>query len=124
MTAMTVPKYLKGERIGDVLVVTPYFTHKSFTEPLVLDEWKQIAEELERPEVKHAVVDLGEIAYFGSTVLEWMVTIWKTTKSKDGRFAVCCLSDVGKEILTVARLNTVWIIADSRADAINAIRGV
>lgn len=121
---MTTPKYLKGERIGDVLVVTPYFTHKSFTEPLVLDEWKQIAAELERPDMKHAVVDLGQIAYFGSTVLEWMITIWKTVKSKGGQFAVCSLSDVGKEILTVARLNTVWVIANSREDAINAVRGI
>lgn len=121
---MTTPKYLKGERVGEVLVVTPFFTHKAFTEPQVLDEWKNIAGELEEPEIKHAVVDLGQIAFFGSTMLEWMVTIWKTMKSKGGNFAVCNLSDVGKEILAVARLNTVWEIAATRDDAINAVRGV
>jgi anti-anti-sigma factor len=121
---MTTPKYLKGERIGEVLVVTPFFTHKSFTEPQVLDEWQCIAEELGEPEIKHAVVDLGQIAYFGSTMLEWMVTIWKTMKAKGGNFAVCSLSEVGNEILTVARLNTVWSIARTREDAINAVRGV
>jgi len=121
---MATPKYLKGERHDDVLVVTPYFTHKSFVEPQVLEEWKHIAEELAQPEIKHAVVDLGQIAFFGSTMLEWMVTIWKTMKAKGGNFAVCCVTDVGREILTVARLNTVWTIAAKREDAINAVRGV
>ena len=44
-------------------------------------------EQIDTPAIKHVIVDLGEIPYFGSTVLEWMVQMWKRIKAKGGKLA-------------------------------------
>ena len=36
----------------------------------------------------HVVVDLGHIPYFGSTLLDWMVQMWRRAQAKGGSLAV------------------------------------
>ena len=57
----------------------------------------------------------------GSTVLEWMVQMWRQAKSKGGTLATCNCSPIGKEVLHAARFDTLWQIFDSRQQAIEAL---
>ena len=116
-------RFVRIDRTGDSLVVAPLFTFASFTEADMVAEWRAVQEQLERPDVKNVVVDLGEIPYFGSTVLEWMVQMWKRAKAKGGTLATCNCSQIGKEVLHAARFDTLWNSFASREEAIQSLSG-
>ncbi len=113
--------FVRIDRAGDSLVVAPLFTFASFTEADMAAEWRALLEQLDAPGVKNVVVDLGEIPYFGSTVLEWMVQMWKRAKAKGGTLATCNCSQIGKEVLHAARFDTLWQIFDTRDQAIESM---
>ncbi len=110
-------KYIRSEQQGNVLVITPLFTQAVFAEPTGANEWDQVQEQLDAPGTEQIIVDLGEIPYFGSTVLEWMTQLWKRVKIKGGRLAVVRPSAIGREVLNVARLEKLWGIFDTRDQA-------
>jgi anti-anti-sigma factor len=116
-------KFVRIDRAGDSLVVAPLFTFASFAEGDMAAEWLAVQKQLDEPDVKNVIVDLGEIPYFGSTVLEWMVQMWKRAKSKGGKLATCNCSQVGREVLHAARFDTLWEIFGTRDEALEAISG-
>jgi len=116
---MSEPKYVRTEQQGESLVVSPLFTFAAFTEPDIAGEWTAVKEQLETPAIKNVVVDLGQIPYFGSTVLEWMVQMWKRIKAKGGKFATCNASPIGREVLTTARFDKLWGVFNSRDEALH-----
>ena len=120
---MSHSKYVRAEQHGEVLTVWPLFTFATFTEPDIVAEWAEIQKRLEHPDVKHVVVDLGEIPYFGSTVLEWMVHMWKRVRDKGGRLAACNASPIGREVLSVAHFEKIWGIFDSNEAALAWVKG-
>ena len=111
-------KYVRAEQQGNVLVITPLFTYATFTEPHIASEWNQVQEQLDSPTTEQVIVDLGEIPYFGSTVLEWMAQLWKKIKVKGGRLAVIRPSEIGREVLAAARLERLWGIFETRDQAV------
>jgi anti-anti-sigma factor len=111
-------KYVRAEQDGDVVVITPLFTYATFTEPGISDEWEAVQQQIDAPATRHVIVDLGEIPYFGSTVLEWMSQIWKRVKGKDGRLAAVRPSPIGREVLLAARLDRLWGIFEDRPTAL------
>jgi anti-anti-sigma factor len=118
---MSDPKYVRVERQGDALIVSPLFTFARFTEADIADEWSQVQKHLDDGEVKHVVVDLGQIPYFGSTVLEWMVQMWKRAKAKGGTLATCNCSQIGREVLHAARFDTLWGVFATRDEALQSL---
>ena len=114
---MSDPKYVRTEQSGETLVVAPLFTFATFAESGIATEWSAVQDQLRAPGVKNVIVDLGEIPYFGSTVLEWMVQMWKRIRDKGGQLATCNASPIGREILAAAKFDKIWGICDTRADA-------
>jgi anti-anti-sigma factor len=114
---MSQSPFVRIEQVGNVLIVSPLFTFGTFAEADLHAEWAVIERRLRDPGVEHVTIDLGEIPYFGSTVLEWMVLIWKRIRARNGRLAVCNCSEIGREILAAARFDTLWRICDDRAGA-------
>ena len=119
---MNTAKHVRLEQEGDALVVTPLFTFSSFTEGDLVVEWNHILQTIDGEEVKHVVVDLGSIPYFGSTLLDWMVQMWKKADAKGGKLAVCNASQVGREVLGIARFDTLWGIFGSRQEAMESLK--
>ena len=115
---MNESKYVRAEQQGNVLVITPLFTYATFTEPHVASELNQVQEQVDSPATEQVIVDLGEIPYFGSTVLEWMAQLWKRVKVKGGRLAVVRPSNIGREVLAAARLERLWGIFTTRDEAL------
>lgn len=120
---MSEPRYVRTERQGNALIVTPLFTFASFAESDIADEWRNVQSEIELPDVRHVVVDLGQIPYFGSTVLEWMVQMWKRVKAKDGKLATCNASPIGREVLSASRFDLLWGIHGTRDEALAWLQG-
>ena len=120
---MNGPKYVRSEQHGNVLIITPLFTFATFTEPHVASEWAAVQEQLDSPATEHVIVDLGEIPYFGSTVLEWMAQMWKKMKAKGGNLATARPSAIGREVLAAARLEKLWGIFSTREEALAWLQG-
>jgi anti-anti-sigma factor len=110
-------KYIRSEQQGNVLVITPLFTQATFAEPTSASELHQVEEQLDSPATEQVIVDLGEIPYFGSTVLEWITHLWKRIKTKGGRLALVRPSKMGREVINVTRLDRLWGIFDTRDQA-------
>ena len=114
-------KFVRIDKTGDAVIVSPLFTFASFTEADLAAEWKAVQHEIEAADVKHVIVDLGEIPYFGSTVLEWMVQMWKQAKAKGGKLATCNCSQIGREVLHAARFDTLWGVFETRDEALKSV---
>ena len=117
---MTSTKYVRVEEEGDAIVIVPLFTFGRFTEADLFDEWRDLQQQLEDSPAKNVIFDLGEIPYFGSTVLDWMVQVWKHARARGGQLATCNCSAIGKEVLAAARFDTLWGIYDSRRAALES----
>jgi anti-anti-sigma factor len=115
---MTDAKYVRTQHDGETLIVSPLFTFAAFTEPDIANDWTAVQEQIETPDVKDVVVDLAQIPYFGSTLLEWMVQMWKRIKAKGGRFATCGASPIGREVLSAAHFDKLWGIFNTRDEAL------
>lgn len=113
--------YVHLEVQGDALVVLPLFTFGRFAEADLFAEWRNLQQRLEDPQVKNVVFDLSKIPYFGSTVLDWMVQMWKLAKSKGGTLVTSNCSEIGQEVLVAARFNTLWSIFPTREQALQAL---
>jgi len=114
---MSESKFVRAEQQGNVLVITPLFTYATFAEEEVVNELTEVQQQVDSPATEQVIIDLGEIPYFGSTVLEWMAQLWKRVKSKGGRLAVVRPSEIGREVLAAARLERLWGIFDTRDQA-------
>ncbi|MEE8452262.1 MAG: hypothetical protein V3R99_10120, partial [Thermoguttaceae bacterium] len=69
---MPVPKTFSAENENETLIVTPLRTIGSLAEENVRGELDAILEQIRQRELKHAVIDLCEITYFGTSMLEAM----------------------------------------------------
>lgn len=85
-------------------------------------ECQRLEEDLRRGVVKNVVIDCSHTTCFGCTALGLIVRLWKTTNSYGGRFSMCCLSELHQEMLSVMRLNGLWPIYASRAEALEEVR--
>ena len=118
---MSEQRYVRLEERDDALIVLPLISFGLF-DPDVTREWKQVLDKLDAPTFKRLVVDLRELPYFGSTVLDWLVQLWNRMKAKGGAMAACNVSHVGREVLSLARLDTLWTVAGTRDEALAALR--
>jgi anti-anti-sigma factor len=111
-------KFVRLEVEGDALVVSPQPAFGHLLDPSVARDWKLVLDRLDEPAIKRVIVDLGELPYFGSTVLDWLVQLWNRMRAKGGSMAACNVSPVGREVLSLARLDTLWRVFDTRQQAL------
>lgn len=115
-------KFIRAEQHGNTIIITPLFTtYSTLTEPGLDSEWAAVEQQLDSDTIKHVVIDLGEVPYFGSTVLEWMSIVWKRVKVKGGKLAIARPSRIGREVLDAARLQRLWRIFDTREEALASL---
>ena len=113
------------ERQGDTLIVTPLVNMGEFECALQQPIYRRLEREVEASAGKsgavNVVFDLHRTSYFGSSAVDFLVKVWKLASRHGGRFAVCGLSDIEREILEITKLDTLWAIHTSRADAVQAL---
>jgi len=67
------------------------------------------------------VIDMSETRFAGSSFIELLVRAWKRIQSRHGMMALCAVQPFCHEVLSVSRLDTIWPIYASRAEALNAL---
>jgi len=67
------------------------------------------------------LLDLSETSYISSSFIEAMVRAWKRIKERKGVMALCGVGPFCMEVLQVTRLNTLWQMFPTRAEAVAAL---
>lgn len=118
---MKIPRYFKTITVGPVLVVELLGPVSSLADNVVLQELEEVRADLRQGGHKALVVDLAKAVYFGSSLLEAIRILWNDLSASGGRIALCNPSDIGREVLQIAKFDHVWPLVDSRDDAIKLV---
>lgn len=103
---------------GDALVITPLRGISSFAEEAVQQEMSTLLKRIETGDVRALVVDFSRLEYFGSNMLEALRILWKQLRPRQGKLVVCGLSTVGREIIHLARFDTLFPVVETLDDAL------
>ena len=93
----------------------------NFADRELSQELKLLLGRLEEEQSTRLLVDFEHVDYFGSTLLEALLTIWHPVEDKQGKMALCNLSTVGKEIIGVSNFNRIWSVYDTEEEAVTAL---
>jgi anti-anti-sigma factor len=118
---MSLSDVFRIETEGDTLIVIALDSVSTLAGPDVRTELAEMLEKLRGAELKNVVVDLAAADYFGTRMLEVMHVFWKHVHQSGGKLAVCNLSDVGRQVLEVSKLDAVWPVCSSRQEALQAV---
>lgn len=118
---MVAPRTFCIERSDQVFVVKLMDDPNTFVDDNVFNEVDGVIEDYLAAERKGVVIDFVELNYFNSIMLEALLRFWNRVREANSRMALCNLSSVGREILEISKLDSIWAIYESRDDAIRAI---
>ena len=107
------------EREGETIIVTPTVNLREFE--FVEANVNDVIEVLSDLSIKNLVMDFQKSDYFGSSALAFFLKLWKTIKGRNGCMALCNLSEHQLEVLNVTKLDKLWPICDSRAEAMKTV---
>lgn len=110
------------EHDGDTLILTPEINLGALVYDQVERELRDTLKLLEHDPARNVVIDFHKTKYFGSSAVGFFVSLWKIAKSHSGRIAFCGLSPIELEVLKATKLDTLWPIRSSRAEAIEAVK--
>ena len=114
-------RHFEMEQQGDTLVITPLHSLGSLVESEIQSELSEALDMIDGEGARNVVIDFVKMPYFGSSLLESQLRLWRSVERAQGKMFLCNVSDVGKEVLEISRLNRIWPVYDSRDDAIQAI---
>ena len=106
------------ETLNDVIIISPTRNVSTLAEQTVDTQLAQIKTTLAENGIKKVLFDLGKIDYFGSAMLEAMLSIWKFLGSKDHQIAFCSVNETSRQVLQISKFDTVWDIFDNRDEAL------
>jgi anti-anti-sigma factor len=110
------------ERQGDTLIVQPLQSVMGGDLDQADVELRMMVEMLRDPELAHVVIDFAGLSYFGTSMLGGVAMLWKKVSDHHGQLALCNVPQHGREVLRTTRLNKLWQICDTRADALKAVQ--
>jgi anti-sigma B factor antagonist len=108
---------------GGVTVVTlgPEYENLEETELETLKvALLEVAEQAAPPVV---VLDLSQLRFFGSALIEALFRAWNHLKARPGgRLALCGLSSYCREVVEITHLDQLWSIFETRDEAVSALK--
>ena len=83
----------------------------SFSGNLILSELEKIRNEvketLEKENATEVIFDMSEVEFIDSAGIGFVVSVYKSLKSKNGKFALCGLKKKPKEVFSLTRLDKI-----------------
>ncbi len=110
------------EQLGETVVLTPTEDMGELHAAAVALGLQEVRGHLRHAEFKNVVLDFQRTDYFGSTVLNEFIHLWKEVRSRGGQMAFCGLSPHEREILKVTRLDHHWLVCESRNEALQQVQ--
>jgi anti-anti-sigma factor len=120
--SMSKLQYIEFDNVADnTLWIAPLSGNVDFRQPQVVAELAQLYEHMETNNTRKVVLDLSLLSYFGSTLLEWMVLLWKKLRERRGVMVLFGPSPIGREVLTTVHFHNLWAISDVRDEALRLL---
>jgi len=98
------------------------------TDRKILDEINitQIGQELARlvaeSDTPKIIVDFGNVAHMSSSALGMLITLHKRVAEKKGQLRFCNIQPSIHEVFVITRLNEIFRIHQSRAEAVESLQ--
>jgi anti-anti-sigma factor len=109
------------EIVGDTLIAKMRKDLGEFQGRDIDKDGDEIVQKLEDPALRNVVLDLNGTDYFGSSALNMFLRVERKTQSKNGKLVFVGLSPHEKEILHVTKLDSKWLVCDTREEAMAAL---
>lgn len=114
---------LKEEQVGRVTVAQIGPEFEALDEEILAQVRDFLLDLADRADPPHLVIDLSHTDFFGSGFIEVLFRVWNRMQRRGGRFVLSNLKPYCAEVLKIARLDTVWSIYPTRAEAVAAFGG-
>ena len=114
---------VRVEMTGGTIVISPIGDVNSFTSELLTEAAEMMTELIESHESPMLVIDLGGGPSCSSVFMSFLLRCHKAVKSRSGEMVLCGASQMLRELLALTRLDTVWAVYQSRAEALDAVDG-
>ena len=108
--------------VEDVLIVELLGVVSSLADDAIMHELDAVRLELRTGGFLAVVIDLGQVAYFGSSMLEAIRGLWNELSPRQGQIVLCNASEVSREVLQIAKFDHLWPIVDTRAEALKLLK--
>ncbi len=115
-------KVFRVSTVDGVLLVELLGVVSSLADDSITRELDSVRERLRTGGFHDVVIDLGQVAYFGSSMLEAIRTLWNELTPRNGRLILCNASEVGREVLQVAKFDHLWPLVAARDEAIQLLK--
>ncbi len=109
---------------GPDLVLVPTAEGASFRYADLQMEANYVRTTVATQGVRHLVVDLSQMKYFGSEFIGALITICREKKNRGHKVAVCSAVEQMREVLEDMSLFRLWPYYETRAAAMDAVRVV
>ncbi len=116
-----IPKYFRVEASDNTLIFSAASSINMLFEEEVREECALLIDQLSQHNATNLVIDLGAVDHFGSVMLQLMVDLWQHIKTAKGKFVVCNVPVVGKQVLHTTKLGALWTILPSREEALTFV---
>ena len=113
---MNSPPTFEIERENGLLIVTPLIRVSELSQPGLSDDYQKLLESAGSDSVARILVDFCNVEFFGSAMLEILLELRKKVGKTTECLGLCNLSDAGREVLRIARFETLCSIFDTRED--------
>lgn len=115
-------KIFGTEQLAEVLVVIPSGDGSAFRYQDLHIESNAIRSHLLKGGLKHVIVDLNKMDYFGSEFIGALVTMLREVKGRGGKACFCCATPQMLQVLQNMSLFKLWPHHDSRDAALAQVR--
>ena len=107
----------------DVLIVRPTGDVLGFRGQDVEIEMQTVNQLIDGPDIRHLVIDLGGVQYFGSTMIGMLVSFGSRVIDRGGRAAWCNGSDAMQHVLGTMQLDVLFPHMPSYRKAVKWVAG-
>ena len=108
---------------GGTIVISPAGNIESLSADLLAEAAEMMTELIETHESPMLVIDLSNVPTCSSVFMSFLLRCHKSVKSRSGEMVLCGTSRMLRELLSLTRLDTVWAVYETRAEAIAAVDG-
>ncbi len=111
------------ELSGGTLIISPFGDIVSLSAELLEEAADMMTELIEAHESPMLVIDLGGVPSCCSLFMSFLLRCHKSVKSRGGEMVLCGATKMLLELLALTRLDTVWAVYKTRAEALDAVDG-
>ncbi len=115
---MPAERFFHVERIDSVLIIAPQVNVSSLAVDGVQQELQAVLKDLETPEVKHVLIDMEKVPFFGSEMLGALHMFWKRAQAAGGKMALCNVSELAREVIRISKFDLIWSLHATRREAL------